>query len=426
MKRNKSTSRTRLVVALFVLLFISVFLYTLYFALPALTSTSYDSGKEISGAIANVAAEVASQIGMGSSTQPEIAHILPPEPVKALYMTSWVAGSKNIRTRLINLLDTTEANAVVIDIKDYTGKIAFKVNDPELQKMNTSENRISDIDELIKELHKKNIYVIGRIAVFQDPALVALRPELAVKRASDGAIWRDRKGISWLDAGEKDVWEYAVKIAEESYARGFDEINFDYIRFPSDGNMKDIAYPASEGKAKAAVLDSFFAYVASKLRPQRIPISIDVFGMTAVNVDDLGIGQILESALAHFDYVAPMVYPSHFPATWNGLKNPAEHPYEVIKISMTNAVKRAEATSTLVWLPGSQKIASTSPARYVHEPVSRLKLRPWLQDFNLGATYTAEKVRAQIQATYDAGLTSWMMWDPNNRYTAEALLHSSE
>jgi len=329
-----------------------------------------------------------------------ITHLETPKPLKAVYMTSWVAGTNSMREKVFNIIDRTELNAIVIDIKDYTGRIAFPVSDPYLQKIGSSENRIRDIKELIDELHKKNIYVVGRISVFQDPFLVKSRPDLAVKKSSDkNSVWKDKKGISWLDAGSKEVWIYTVAIAKEAYAVGFDELNFDYIRFPSDGNMKDIYYPISEGKIKTDVMREFFKYMNENLSDTEMKISADVFGMVATNTDDLGIGQNLEDAVEYFDYVSPMVYPSHFPPNWNGFKNPAEKPYETVKISMDKAVERM---------------------RVISKDIN--KIRPWLQDFNLGAKYTKELVRAQIKATYDTGLDSWMLWDSSNTYTEEALL----
>ncbi len=329
---------------------------------------------------------------------PEATHIKTPEAVKSLYMTSLVAGSKKARARVVELLDDTEANAVVIDIKDYTGNIAFKVSDPFLQSVGSSKNTIPDIREFIEELHKKNIYVIGRVAVFQDLHMAKARPDLAVKNASGTAVWQDRKGITWIDAGSKEHWDYIIAVAKESYRAGFDEINFDYIRFPSDGVMTDVSYPFSQGRERKEVLHDFFRYIKTSLDGTGIVTSADLFGMTTTNNDDLGIGQVLEYALENFDYVAPMVYPSHYPENFLGYKNPASHPYEVVHYSMKHAVEKAHN-------------ASTTP----------LKLRPWLQDFNYKAVYTADMVRAQIKATYDVGLTSWMLWDPNNRFTREAL-----
>ena len=327
-------------------------------------------------------------------------HVAPPERTKAIYMTSWVAGTPSFRAKLEKIIDDTEINAVVIDIKDYTGKIAFKVDDnPELAAVGSAENRIPDIEEFIDELHGKGVYVIGRVAVFQDPYFVKIHPEYAVKRGDQETIWTDRKGISWLDAGAKPVWDYAVAIGKESYKKGFDEINFDYIRFPSDGNMKDIYFPFSEDKVKKEVMKEFFAYVHQNFKDTGIKTSADVFGMVATNTDDLNIGQYLEYILPYFDYVDPMVYPSHFPPGWNNFKEPAANPYDVIKISMGEAVERAKAMGE-----------------------NPLKLRPWLQEFDLGAIYTKDLVQAQIKATYDVGLTSWLMWDPANKYDENPFL----
>lgn len=358
-----------------------------YIVAPSFLTLTYKSEKAEATAVESIALK-----------EPPVTHIETPEPLKAIYMSSWVAGTPSIREGLVKLIEDTELNAVVIDIKDYTGKISFEVSDTELQKIGSAEKRVSDMKEFIAWLHKKNIYVIGRIAVFQDPYMVKHRPDLAVKRKSDGAVWKDYKGISWLDASSREVWDYAVLIGRESYNLGFDELNFDYIRFPSDGNMKDISYPLSESKQKSEVIRNFFEYLSLNLRQSGVKISADLFGMTATNKDDLNIGQVLENALPYFDYIAPMVYPSHYPPGFNGYGDPNKYPYEVVNFSMSEAVKRTNE-------------ASTTP----------LKLRPWLQDFDYGGNYDVKEVKAQIKATYDSGLTSWMLWSPSNKYTKGAL-----
>jgi len=334
-----------------------------------------------------------------------VTHVDTPDAVKAVYMTSWVAGSRDIRERLISLVDDTEVNSIVIDIKDYSGHIAFEVHDPVLQNIGAEEVRIPSIKEFIGYLHDKDIYVIGRITVFQDPFYANTRLNTAVKKESDKTIWEDYKGLSFVDVGAKEYWDYIVALSKESYDVGFDELNFDYIRFPSDGNMKDIYYPFSEeivnadpdlGKAKA--LRSFFEYLHTELSDVGVITSADLFGMTSTNKDDLNIGQILEYAEPYFDYLSPMVYPSHYPKGFNGYQNVNNYSYEIVKYSMDAAVERMVA-------------ASTSPQ----------KIRPWLQDFDYPVPYTTEMVRAQKKAVYDAGLTSWMLWDPSNVYTREAL-----
>lgn len=327
-----------------------------------------------------------------------VTHLPTPNPLKAVYMTSWAAGNSKFRKHLFDLIDNTEINSVVIDVKDYTGRISFPVNDPELVKLGSADSRIPDIKEFIGQLHEKGIYVIGRISSFQDSYLIKILPESAVKTKT-GEIWQDYKGVKWLDPGGEKVWKYLVTIGKESYAVGFDELNFDYIRFPSDGNMQNIFYPWSEGKTRREVMNSFYSYLRQEFATSSIPISVDLFGLTTSADGDLGIGQNLTDALIYFDYVSPMVYPSHFAKGFMGFPKPAEKPYEVIKYSMDQAIVRAN-------------MASTSPN----------KIRPWLQAFDLGAIYTPTMVRAQIQATNDAGLSSWMLWNAGSLYKKEALV----
>ncbi len=352
----------------------------------------------------------------------KVAHLSTPPAVKAIYMTACVAGTPSFRDELVKLVDETELNALVIDIKDYSGYLAFYPKDAELKSFVSNRCRAPDMKEFIETLHNKKIYVIGRITVFQDPVLTKRRPDLAVKKRSDGGTWHDNKGLSFTDPGAKEVWDHHVAIAKEAYAIGFDELNFDYIRFPSDGPMGDIAFSWSGNRAKSDVLEEFFSYLSGKLKPIGVVLSADLFGMTTTNTDDLNIGQVLEKAAPYFDYLAPMVYPSHYPPNFNGWANPNQYPYEIVKFSMDEAVKRFLATSTKVALKGVTAIASTTPPLYPKKAWIATKLRPWLQDFDYGGTYDIAEVQAQIKATYDAGLTSWMLWAPSNKYTRGALL----
>ncbi|MEA1929477.1 MAG: putative glycoside hydrolase [Patescibacteria group bacterium] len=356
-------------------------------------------------------------------------HVATPEAVKTIYMTQCVAGTPSFRADLVELIEETELNSVVIDIKDYTGGIAFSTEHPALVDYVSDHCGANDMEDFVAMLHNKGIYVIGRITVFQDPLYAAAHPELAVKRASDGGVWKDKKKLSFIDVGARPFWDYIIALAQESYALGFDELNFDYVRFPSDGNMKDIAFPHSGNQGKAVVLEKFFTYLHGELRPDsgvaapdQVPVlSADLFGMTTTNTDDLNIGQVLERALPYFDYIAPMVYPSHYPAGFNGWSNPNDHVYEVIKLSMDSAVRRTISATTTVLANTHQRIGTSTPPIYRKPVYDPHKIRPWLQDFDYGGNYGPEEVRAQIQATYDSGLNSWMLWAPSNRYTKEAL-----
>ncbi len=400
----------------FVFLFLCVSVFSLsYFFLPSLTVARYE-GATVVSSVTEVLPQTENQKAV-----PKVIHVPTPDVVKGIYMTSCVAGTPSFRADLVKLIEETELNSVIIDIKDFSGTLSFIPESASLKDAISDRCRAPDMREFIQTLHEKGIYVIGRITVFQDPYLVKIHPEFAVTRASDGGIWKDHKGLNFTDPGAKGVWDHIVLISKESYALGFDELNFDYVRFPSDGNMKDIAFPWSGKKPKPEVLREFFSYLHDELKPTGAVLSADLFGMTTTNTDDLNIGQVLEYALPYFDYIMPMVYPSHYPPQFMGFAKPAEKPYEVVKFAMDAAVRRTIATSTVIAIPGTSAIASTTPKLYPKQSFSKLKMRPWLQDFNLGATYTPEMVRAQIQATYDAGLTSWILWSASNRYTAEAL-----
>ena len=371
--------------------------FVLYLGLSPVGSVVYDSG--------NNGDRVESDVDENTKEIIEqepvfvVTHIPVPDAVRAIYMTSCVASTGYWRESLAELVEKTELNSIVVDVKDYSGTIAFRSENPLLKSVKGDGCIVPDMKEFVGFLHDKGIYTIARITVFQDPVYTSLHPDLAVKKASDmDAVWKDYKGLSFIDAGAKEFWDYIVALSKESYAIGFDELNFDYIRFPSDGNMSDIYYPFSNSREKREVLSEFFAYLNNSLSDIGVYTSADLFGMTTTNKDDLNIGQVLEDADKHFDFIAPMVYPSHYPPTFNGYGNPNEYPYEVVKYSMDSAVERLIAASS-----------------------SHNKLRPWLQDFDYGGNYDIEEVRAQKQAVYDAGLSSWMLWDPGNIYTRGAL-----
>ena len=354
-----------------------------------------------------------SEIKPGADIEPQKPLVNPPAKIKAVYATSWVAGTPSMFERLVNIAKTTEINAIVIDVKDYSGYVAYDIKNDAAERYKAKEIRIPKINSLIKRLHDGNIYVIARISVFQDPRLAAARPDLAVKSKKNGKTWRDKKNLSWVDAASEEAWEYNIAVAKDAAGRGFDEINFDYIRFPSDGNLNDADFPFwNEKSPRRETLQKFFRRLNEEL--SGIPISADLFGLTTTGADDLGIGQVLEDAFGNFDYVAPMVYPSHFANGTFGFKNPAAHPYEVVKNSMESASKRLDAfynaTTTRAEINNSNSAVRFS------------KLRPWLQDFDLGADYDAKMVKAQIEASAEAKSAGWMLWDPKNVYTKEALI----
>ena len=374
--------------------------------------------------------------GANADISPQRPLEYPPEIIKAIYATGWSGGYEPRLVYLIDLIKKTEVNAIVIDIKDYSGELSYRTEIEEVEKYGKGRDlKILHPNAMIKRLHDEGIYVIARQTIFQDPTLATARIDLALMSSSTKKQWSDNKKVMWVDPASKAVWDYNILIAKDALARGFDEVNFDYIRFPTDGKMDDIRYPFwDEVKLKRFVIRDFWKYLRQALPEAKM--SADLFGLVTVNYGDVGIGQNLDDAFNYFDAIGPMVYPSHYAPGFDGYKNPAKYPYEIVHRSMIEANERlknyianaANSTSTEVYL------------------VKKPQLRPWLQDFDLGVSYDAAKVRAQIMATYVAAgacektatstdssgffcdpakenlIGGWMLWDPKNVYKKEALL----
>lgn len=330
----------------------------------------------------------------------------PPEVIKAIYATSQSAGNPKKIDELITLIRKAGLNAVVIDIKDYTGNVFYDSGIEDVARYKAEKILIPRVNTLIKKLHDENIYAIARIVVFQDPKLAAARPELAIKNNITGGTWKNNQGLAWIDPASEDDWKYIVELSRNASERGFDEINFDYIRFPSDGNLAAMSFPFFYQKkiTEAESINEFFTYL--RLNLKGIKISADVFGLTTSAKDDLGIGQIIENAYRNFDAVAPMVYPSHYAAGFLGFEEPAKHPYEVVKYAIASAVRKLDEYNKIKEAPdpGTQEI-------------SNAKIRPWIQAFNMGDIYGIDKIKAQIKASDEAGGIGWMIWNPANNYS---------
>lgn len=308
--------------------------------------------------------------------------------VKGVYSTGWIAGSKYFDP-LLAFIQKTDVNALVVDIKDDTGAISYQSKVPLAKKINANVNKIKSIEALMDTLKSNDIYPIARIVCFKDPLLAKMRPDLAAQ-SKKGGTWYDRQGLAWVDPHSREVWDYTIDLAKEAAALGFKEIQFDYVRFASDGALSDIIYPHASGRSKAEVVRSFLAYAREELSVYGVVLSADVFGLVCSVPDDLGIGQQLELIAEEVDYICPMVYPSHYYRGTYGIENPNVKPYETVYKSLTDAMKRIEG--------------------------KRAKLRPWLQDFSLGHPYGRAELQAQIKATQDAGIEEWLFWNPTCRY----------
>lgn len=337
----------------------------------------------------------------------KLVGLVKPDTVKGVYLTSNTAGSDVRRGDIFDLIERTELNAAVIDIKTSHGLVAFTTNVALARDAGIIAERPYDLKQILADAHDRGIWTIARLPAFEDPALAVARPDLALT-TSGGGIWQTRRGVAWLDPTNRAVWKYAADLAQNAIARGFDEVQFDYIRFPSDGALADTVYDAwseDSGVPKHEVIGEFFAYVRSRLPGAKL--SADLFGLTmdaaASPENSLFIGQRLRDAIAQFDVISPMVYPSHYPPFYQGFQNPSSDPGGVIAQTMDAALPYLET------LPQSEVAGSFA------------KIRPWLQDFDLGAVYTPAMVRAQIDAVEARGAEGWLLWNPQNTYSEAAL-----
>jgi hypothetical protein len=315
------------------------------------------------------------------------------QKIEAVYLTGPNAGDPETVDRLIQLADDTEINAMVVDIKEnyvwYDTGVEF------FQDANAVDPSY-DPRALVAKLHEHGIYAIARMVVFNDPIVANSRPDLAIPD-ENGGTWKGADGNPWVNPFNHDLWQPNIDLAVEAAGMGFDEIQYDYIRFPSDGDLStaDFGPNYTEDGRVAAIVD-FLKESHKQLQPTGAKLAVDVFGIVAIYGDDQGIGQRLADIAPVVDYVCPMVYPSHFdPTAIDVGGDPNDHPYETIQLSLALAKEK---------MPGLE-----------------MKLRPWLQDFDLGRKYTTEDVKVQIQASDEADTSGWMLWNAANEYTDDAL-----
>ncbi len=337
-----------------------------------------------------------------------------PVKVKALYLTGWTVGSSKKVEHYVELANTTEINAYVVDIKDDDGYVGYESQVPEVREQGTWKKKYNP-DTVLKAFHDNDIYVIGRLVVYKDPVYSLKRPDLAIKNIN-GGLWKDNNGLTWLNPYNKDNWDYTISIAKEAVALGFDEIQFDYIRFPSDGKAKQMDFTGIEQEKYEAIC-AFLAYAKEQI--PEVPISADVFGIIMESPQDTErIGQYLEFVGKDIDYISPMVYPSHY--AYGQIVNK-------VKFEAPDLEPYAVVYNTLV--KGRDRIAAAGEYK--------AKVRPYLQDFTASwlkprngkkmyQEYGAEQVKQQIKAVYDAGYEEWILWDASNTYHEEALLKEGE
>jgi hypothetical protein len=334
------------------------------------------------------ATTAAADFWKGSST----LRLVPLRP-KALYLSFYGVGSQVIRDAALNLIRDARLNAVAIDVKGDRGLIAYRSDIP-LAGTAGAQRIITILDPpaLIRSLHASGLYTIARIVVFKDDPLATARLDLAVK-LQNGGLFRDRESLAWTDPTLKEVHDYNIGIAVEAARAGFDEIQFDYLRFPDVPRGIGFAKPTTEATRLAAIKE-FLGEARHQLAPFNVYLAADIFGYVCWNLNDTGIGQRLEEIVPLVDYLSPMLYPSGFQYGIPGYQNPVTHPYEIVRLSLERAQARL----------------GVAPVRF----------RPWLQAFKDYAfdrrTFDADEVAAQIRAAADFGSDGWMLWNPRNTY----------
>ena len=319
----------------------------------------------------------------------------PPARMRAIYVNAWAFGGKRFH-ELVRLADRTEINAFVVDVKDDTGYLTYRSEVPTAIQIGANQQlRARDIRDRLRIMREHGIFPIARIVVAKDPLLAAKKPEWSVKHV-DGGLWRDRLDFAWVDAFNDSVWIYAAELAAEAVRMGFEEVQYDYVRFPDEpeSRLASALFPGRRpGETKRQGVTRNLRVLRDRTRSLSVPFAIDVFGLTTSAKTDMGIGQYWDDLVTTADVVLPMVYPSHYTRGVYNLKHPNSEPYQVIRRAMQDALRR------------SAPLGETA------------EIRPYLQAFTLGEPrYTPALVREQIRASEELGLESWVLWNPRSAY----------
>jgi hypothetical protein len=325
---------------------------------------------------------------------------LPPKTVRAAYLTYYGVADKVIRERVLELVARTELNAVVIDIKGDRGLIPYRTQVPlALEAGAQGPVIIKEFEGFIAALKARGIYTIARIVTFKDNVLAQHKPEWSVIDTRTGKPWIDNEKLAWVDPFREEVWDYAIAVAKEAVSKGFDEVQFDYVRFPTDGKLSAARYSQpNNAQTRLPAIAAFLGKARRELAPMGAFVGADVFGYTAFNENDTDIGQRVEELSVHLDYICPMVYPSGYHRGIPGVRNPVAQPYEIVKESVRLTRKRV---------------------------AGGVVVRPWLQDFRDYAfdrrIFGVPEIKAQLKGAKDGGAVGYMLWNPKNDYTGAAL-----
>ena len=359
--------------------------HSFLFAFLAACSTAAEHADQKAAPAGQAAGTIPAESHVSDSTAPKI--------VRALYVNRWASQSRRRMAKLIATADSTEINAFVIDMKDEFG-LNFKTSNPEFAK-NAGHASVANVAALLDTLKAHKILPIARLVAFKDSVTARVHPEWTIRR-SDGSIWRDKKGIAWVNPYHHELWEYNIGVAEELVKMGFGEIQFDYIRFPEPyPSLPPQVFPDANNVSKPDALAAYLKEAKTRLNKLGVRSTADIFGLVTTVGGPLEVGQYWEKISPNVDVVLPMVYPSHYPYGELGIANPNAEPYKVIVTSITKAHER------------DKKLGITEAEH----------IRPWLQAFTLGKPeYGAEQLKAEKQAVYDSGYDGWVMWNPGSIY----------
>jgi hypothetical protein len=320
----------------------------------------------------------------------------PPTEIRGVHVTE---GLASLPGKLDEYLGLTKQglNTIELDVKDENGYVGFVSADtPPLERTIGAARPYYDAKKFIAKAHQAGVYVIGRVVVFEDPTLTAAKPELGIQ-SKWGGVWKTSSGLGWANEYDPRVWKYNVDVAIAAAKAGFDEIQFDYVRFPTDGDITTMVFPHERAEPRSTTIDRFFAYAVKRLHPLHVRVSADLFGLSASR--DLGIGQTPRRIGKMLDAIYPMVYPSHYNPGEYDLLEPEAFPYATVVHSLRDFNKQTRG--------------------------EQVRIVPWLQDFTMKYSYGLEQVGEQIDAARTMHAKGFMLWNPSGEYTSNALTHRS-
>ena len=334
------------------------------------------------------------QVAVGSHPTPPVLDSLikGTRPARGLYVFRFAANTRRLK-HLIGIADSTEINALIIDVKDEFG-LNYESSDPLVRKNAGTQLKARNLRALVDTIRAHGILPVARIVVFKDSVTARNNPNHVILKA-DGTPWRDKKGQTWVNPYANAIWEYNFRVAEDAIKMGFGEIQFDYIRFPEPfKSLPQQVFPEQNGRSKPQVLAEFLKTARERFAKLGVRTTADIFGLVTTVGGALEVGQQWEHISPNVDVVLPMVYPSHYPPGSFQLPHPNAAPYDVIHIAISRARER------------DQKLGITGD-----------HIRPWLQAFSLGKPpYGAHEIEEQKRAVYDSGYDGWVMWEPGSRY----------